>query len=584
MSVQDWSQELIEHVVDHLHDDRVSLKNCSLVASKWVPRSRHYLFQNLCIDAPSSKSAVEYDTVISILDSPECTIHSSIQNLTLHGISALKWVKKVRDPKPATIEWLEPVFRHLDKWTSVSTLTLERVDRYTRGSNAWKVFIQQPTAFGFNAQITNLTLSHFGITNSVEHSTEFLSIIPAFPSTQRLVFDPFTDASEHVYSCTRTTTGPPIQFLIPGTGGSDFEHQSMLSEFLATLKAKFQSRQTANATVANEQEIVSSDEDLIIVDSEDEGDGTEEETSASAEEDDLEPPNKKKESECNCERGLPPGPDDTQVRHIAENLGPAPRNLRELIVSGKWLYISFPLRILWEWMYLQKVDSVRILDIRLEFMETHDLPAFERYLGMLGSGLKELKCYTGFAGRSFVSNPAPDDLTEGRCDCRKLLRTLTEQKILTKATGIEEATFECMFFYDIARKCPTFIVPPNKLFSTLPGTRLKHLNIAIWTDLELLWRSEPGDARVGKASWYAADTLLANAEMFPVLEAVVVTVTVVKDRNYDRSWSGDEPELSELEVVQKMDKFFPRCKAKGILEFRHLKWRDVKKERFGIVF
>ncbi|EEB97525.1 hypothetical protein MPER_03134, partial [Moniliophthora perniciosa FA553] len=43
--------------------------------------------------------------------------------------------------------------------------------------------------------ITNLTISHFAITNSVEDATSFLSVIPAFPSVQTLKLDPFTAAS-----------------------------------------------------------------------------------------------------------------------------------------------------------------------------------------------------------------------------------------------------------------------------------------------------------------------------------------------------------------------------------------------------
>ena len=36
--------ELLDHIVDNLHDEKEDLKNCCLVSKSWIPRTRQYLF------------------------------------------------------------------------------------------------------------------------------------------------------------------------------------------------------------------------------------------------------------------------------------------------------------------------------------------------------------------------------------------------------------------------------------------------------------------------------------------------------------------------------------------------------------
>ena len=37
-------QEILDHIIDTLHDDTETLRNCCLVAKSWIPRTRKYLF------------------------------------------------------------------------------------------------------------------------------------------------------------------------------------------------------------------------------------------------------------------------------------------------------------------------------------------------------------------------------------------------------------------------------------------------------------------------------------------------------------------------------------------------------------
>ncbi|KAF8149395.1 hypothetical protein B0H34DRAFT_733595 [Crassisporium funariophilum] len=46
-------QELIDHILDHLHDDSVALNNCALVCQAWLPTSRLHLFSKISLKATS---------------------------------------------------------------------------------------------------------------------------------------------------------------------------------------------------------------------------------------------------------------------------------------------------------------------------------------------------------------------------------------------------------------------------------------------------------------------------------------------------------------------------------------------------
>ena len=39
--------ELLDHIVDHLHDSKISLMNCCLVSKSWIPRARRQLFADV---------------------------------------------------------------------------------------------------------------------------------------------------------------------------------------------------------------------------------------------------------------------------------------------------------------------------------------------------------------------------------------------------------------------------------------------------------------------------------------------------------------------------------------------------------
>jgi hypothetical protein len=69
--------ELIDAIIEQLHDDRAALATCALVCRSWVPASRHHLFSDVTI-WPATLS-----NTFTLLSSPSCTIPSAVEHLTL---------------------------------------------------------------------------------------------------------------------------------------------------------------------------------------------------------------------------------------------------------------------------------------------------------------------------------------------------------------------------------------------------------------------------------------------------------------------------------------------------------------------
>ncbi|KAJ7458268.1 hypothetical protein B0H11DRAFT_2061495 [Mycena galericulata] len=83
----DIAQELIDTILDFLHDDRASLLSSSLVARKWVPASRHHIFERIVINhflAPRRGFRDNAHTFLDICASPRCSIIPAIRTVVLN--------------------------------------------------------------------------------------------------------------------------------------------------------------------------------------------------------------------------------------------------------------------------------------------------------------------------------------------------------------------------------------------------------------------------------------------------------------------------------------------------------------------
>jgi len=67
--------EILDYIVDHLHDKRDALKNCCLVSKSWVPRSRKHLFGYVKIHS-AAKLNLWKKMFPDKSDSPACHTHT----------------------------------------------------------------------------------------------------------------------------------------------------------------------------------------------------------------------------------------------------------------------------------------------------------------------------------------------------------------------------------------------------------------------------------------------------------------------------------------------------------------------------
>ncbi|KAJ6557738.1 hypothetical protein B0H19DRAFT_1148444 [Mycena capillaripes] len=139
----DIAQELVDTILDFLYDDRRSLLSSSLIARKWVPATRHHLFEKITINHFFTGRAGHLfrDTAHSFMEisrSPHCTILPSIGSVVLNidtdpaptllhelvDVLALAPVSKVlfidrtsQFGKPISLSWITPHFPGLREFT-----------------------------------------------------------------------------------------------------------------------------------------------------------------------------------------------------------------------------------------------------------------------------------------------------------------------------------------------------------------------------------------------------------------------------------------------------------------------------------
>ena len=71
MSDHHLPAEMLDHVVDHLHDTEDALRNCCLVSKSWIPRARKHLFADVYLPTAESLQSWE-ETFPDPSTSPAC--------------------------------------------------------------------------------------------------------------------------------------------------------------------------------------------------------------------------------------------------------------------------------------------------------------------------------------------------------------------------------------------------------------------------------------------------------------------------------------------------------------------------------
>ena len=155
-------QELVERVIDCLSDDRPALETCSLVATTWLPRSRHHLFSKVSLN---SENAAQWCSAIR----PGLEGASFlVRTLALRQTRRNRWLGS---------QFLDTISDHLSSFQWVENLSITWLDfgDFQSGSLT--------RHFGhFGSSLRSLCLSYL----SADYSA-FVAFLKLFPNLEDLI-------------------------------------------------------------------------------------------------------------------------------------------------------------------------------------------------------------------------------------------------------------------------------------------------------------------------------------------------------------------------------------------------------------
>lgn len=168
--------ELIDRVIDHLHDDEETLRACSLVARSWLPASRFHLFQTLYIF-----NEREFWALVELLQKNP-GLGSHVRELALDILydsygNAEPWIRPPVDISPLTA--------HIP---TIEVLTLS--DDWTRYGEPNRTVILD--SFRKVRTLTIMASNFYSI-------QDLLTLLRSFPLLERLNLD-YVDIGEQGYS------------------------------------------------------------------------------------------------------------------------------------------------------------------------------------------------------------------------------------------------------------------------------------------------------------------------------------------------------------------------------------------------
>ncbi|KAF7333969.1 hypothetical protein MSAN_02398900 [Mycena sanguinolenta] len=162
----DIAKEVVDNILDFLHDDHLSLLSSSLVARKWVSTPRYHLFKRITINHyfPGRGHSFK-DSAHSFLDlckSPNCTILSSLRGVVLNVDS-----------------------------DSAPTLLQELVDVLARAPVAKLVFIDHTTSFRHPISLSWMAphfpgLREFSYNSLDRFVLDIFTLVASFPQLHTL--------------------------------------------------------------------------------------------------------------------------------------------------------------------------------------------------------------------------------------------------------------------------------------------------------------------------------------------------------------------------------------------------------------
>jgi hypothetical protein len=133
-------QEITDHIIDHLWDDKHALRTCSLVCKAWSFPTRHHLFADVVITYWNFKTTATLGPAVT-----RCIRNVHLRVLTgtwqsfLEPLIGIKFenavslvidVSRYREPPPFGISGLHDLTPHIVK-LCISNLLFETTDKFT---------------------------------------------------------------------------------------------------------------------------------------------------------------------------------------------------------------------------------------------------------------------------------------------------------------------------------------------------------------------------------------------------------------------------------------------------------------------
>ncbi|CDO70009.1 hypothetical protein BN946_scf184354.g11 [Trametes cinnabarina] len=127
---QKLPQELVDQAIDHLWNDRASLRSCSRVCRRWLPSARTHLFRDQRLT--SAKDCVRFEALVK--SSPE--VASYVRKLaiseTMSSMHAQHWLNRIpalvaQLPRLSTLELIGVRYPSLQSSSSETLAALKRL-------------------------------------------------------------------------------------------------------------------------------------------------------------------------------------------------------------------------------------------------------------------------------------------------------------------------------------------------------------------------------------------------------------------------------------------------------------------------
>ncbi|KAF9781819.1 hypothetical protein BJ322DRAFT_247491 [Thelephora terrestris] len=182
-------QELVDHVIDMLHDDLPALKSCSLTCKAMFASTRHLIHKTLFLTPRNNKSVLTQEENKSFRRLNQGYRDVQLRFLSYMGERGLlQYTRKIYiyTPRPVYIpdlgvftpDTLQPHLHHFRSLDRVHALTIENYD-----ADAWRHHYKSCFAH-FYPTLTSLTLCR-----PLGHYQSFLQFALQFPNLEHLCLE-----------------------------------------------------------------------------------------------------------------------------------------------------------------------------------------------------------------------------------------------------------------------------------------------------------------------------------------------------------------------------------------------------------